>query len=272
MIRNLTIAATLATSLAMGVSHGALAQSSSGSTMEIGSDVILATSVIGMPTFIKGEEGTVGPIGSLADAIVSLDGMIQGVVIRTPQGRAFAVPADRLEQGRVQDRPVLLINISREDAEQAPDVSSQMPQQSGDGSAQADGSTQGSQSTGTGTSDQSGSSGSSTDSSSGSDSSGTSSSDSSSSDTSGSSDSSGGTSSDSQSSDGTGATTGDQTGVTGTTIDGTNAAGADEGSDGTGTESRAGTDGQPMENSDGSGNSDGSSSSDGSDSSQTNTQ
>ena len=180
MIRNLAIAAALS----LSVSPLALAQSSPGSTMEIGQDVILATSIIGMPTFIKGEEATVGPIGRLVDAVVSLDGQIQGVVIRTGQGRAFAVPADRLEQGRVANRPVLLINISRQDAEQAPDVSQQLPegqdmnQAAQTGDAEADGT------------------------------------------------------------DG---------GVTGTTIDGTNAAGNDEGSNGTGTEGRAGTDGEAMD-------------------------
>ena len=96
MLRHLTIIAAMS----LGVSHAALAANhtantdgsdssdqqmsdSSSSSMsgsgestmsEIPQDVIFATSIIGMPTFIKGEEATVGPVGALADAIVLTDG------------------------------------------------------------------------------------------------------------------------------------------------------------------------------------------------------
>lgn len=263
MLRNFLLGTTVA--LVSTSALPALAQSNStteqGGTMSaVPQDTILATSIIGMPTFIKGEETTAGPIGALVDALVSLDGQIVGVVIRTAGNSAFIVPADRLEQASIGGRPILVINVTRDEAENAPDVSSQLPQgqqpqdqqsqgtsgtnnagtdatsnnapssdggsnatNGADSSASSDGSSgSGSTDTSDSTSSDNSSSGNGTSDSSGSSSSGTDTSGTDTSDTSG---------------------TNGQTGVTGTTTDGTNAAGADEGSDGTGTEGRAGTDG-----------------------------
>ena len=266
MLRNLLLGTTvaLASTSALPVlaqSNSSTEQSQSGTISAVPQDVILATSIIGMPTFIKGEEATAGPIGTLADALVSLDGQIVGVVVRTPGNSAFIVPADRLEQANIGGQPILVIDVTRDEAENAPDVSSQLPQgANGSGNAGAAGATNDSTSSQSGSSAQSGlNDGTSSDGANGSDST-NSSSDASSSDGSAASDTStDGSSTDSSSSgdaSSSDASSGadsssdsqsgsaDQTGVTGTTTDGTNAAGADEGSDGTGTEGRAGTDGE----------------------------
>ena len=273
MLRNLLLGTTvaLASTSALPVlaqSNSSTEQSQSGTISAVPQDVILATSIIGMPTFIKGEEATAGPIGALADALVSLDGQIVGVVVRTPGNSAFIVPADRLEQANISGQPILVIDVTRDEAENAPDVSSQLPQGangSGNAGAGSASTTDGGAAAQSGSSAQSGSNdGTSSDNTTASDST-NSSSDASSSDGSASSDTStDGSSTDSSSSGDTSsgdtssgdASSGadassdsqsgsaDQTGVTGTTTDGTNAAGADEGSDGTGTEGRAGTDGE----------------------------
>ena len=225
----------------------AMAQSSDGPLTEIPQGVILATSIIGMPTFIEGEAATAGPIGSLADAIVSTDGQIVGVVVRTRAGRALAVPASLLRQGRIGGAPVLVIDITREQAEGAPDVSGQLPAQEGsqEGSQGTDGATVGERSgvtgttidgtdatgadtgeNGTGTTGRAGTDGTAMDA--------------------GTDDAS--MDDDPSADDGaTGATAGEQSGVTGTTIDGTDATGADTSANGTGTAGRAGTDGTAMD-------------------------
>ena len=241
MLRNLLHTTTLATGLAAALVTAPLgtALAQSGEPLrEIPQNVILATTIIGMPTFIKDEDVTAGPIGALADAIVGLDGTIQGVVIRTRQGRALAVPASLLEQGRVAGRPILIVNITREQAEQAPDVSGQLPQSSGAAAGEQPGvtgtTTDGTDATGadsgadgTGTQGRAGTDGQPMDN--------------------GSTDSgSMGSGSTDEGTDTTGATAGEQSGVTGTTTDGTDATGADSGADGTGTQGRAGTDGQPV--------------------------
>ena len=235
MIRTLVLTTALATTvvalplapgsvsptLAASHSAGEDATAGDGPMREIPQGVILATSVIGMPTFLKGDEAAAGPIGRLVDAIVGLDGTIRGVVIRTPGGRALAVPAERLEQGRIAGAPVLFIDITRQQADDAPDLSEQLPGGGNTGTTVGGTDPTGTDSgeNGTGTAARPGTDGEPMD-----------------------------MESDAAADDGT---ADEQTGVTGTTIDGTDATGADSGENGTGTEGRAGTDGEPMDMGDG---------------------